>query len=72
MMDAEKIGRKLFELRGSKTVEEVATANSISNSALRMYENGHRIPRDEVKIRLAKYYGTNVEELFYTCEKHET
>lgn len=31
-----------------------------------MYEIGERIPRDNNKIILAAYYGTTVQELFYT------
>lgn len=64
-MDRKKIGEKLIELRGCKTIEEVAKAVNISKSALAMYEKGNRIPRDEIKIRLAEYYHTDVKELFF-------
>ena len=64
-MDAKKIGEKLGELRGRKTQNEVAEAVGISPAALSMYENGERVPRDEVKIRLANYYGLSVGEIFY-------
>jgi len=30
-----------------------------------MYEIGERVPRDEVKTRLAKLYGKTVEEIFF-------
>ena len=65
-MDSKKIGDILSALRGDKTQEEVATANGISISALSMYEQGNRIPRDEVKVRLARYYQKSVEEIFFT------
>lgn len=29
-----------------------------------MYENGQRIPRDEVKLRIARFFNTSIEELF--------
>ncbi len=64
-MDPEKIAQKLVELRGKKTIKEVADANGISVSALSMYEAAKRIPRDEIKVRLANYYGVNVETLFF-------
>ena len=65
-MDAEKIARKLVSLRGDKSLKEVAEANGISVSALSMYEAGNRIPRDEIKVRLAKYYGSTVENIFFS------
>lgn len=64
-MDAKAIGRRLVQLRGIKTGDEVSKALGISRSALCMYEKGERIPRDPIKIRLAEYYGTTVQELFF-------
>ena len=56
---------KLKALRGEKTQEEVAEALMISGSALSAYENGERTPRDEVKKRIAKFYGCSVQEIFF-------
>lgn len=64
-MSPKEIGKKLAALRGPRTMEEVALAVGISRSALGMYEIGSRVPRDEVKIRLAKYYAVSVEHLFF-------
>lgn len=64
-MNTKDIAEKLVSLRGKKSLREVAEANGISISALSMYEAGNRIPRDEIKIRLANYYKVSVEELFY-------
>lgn len=58
------MNEKLIALRGERSQEEVAKALGISVSALSMYEQGNRIPRDEVKIRMADYYGITIEELF--------
>lgn len=65
-MDRNSIGERLRSLREKKrkTAAEVAEACGISQSALTMYENGERLPRDEVKIRLAKYYGRTVQTIF--------
>lgn len=65
MVDSKVIGARLRNLRGKKKAEEVSKAVGISNSALCMYERGERIPRDEVKVRLAQYYGQSIEALFY-------
>ena len=59
-------GEKLLRLRGARTLERVATDNGISVSALSMYEQNLRTPRDEVKVKLARYYGTTVGELFFS------
>ena len=56
---------KLKKLRGDRTLEEVAKAVDISVSSLGMYETGKRVPRDAVKIRIAKYYGTTVAAIFF-------
>lgn len=58
------MNEKLIELRGNRTQEEVAKALGVSVSALSMYEQGNRIPRDEIKIRMAEYYGISLESLF--------
>lgn len=71
-MDKILIGKKLLELRGDKSREEVAEKINISVSALQMYENGQRIPRDEIKVRLADYYNTTVQEIFFDYYPHES
>lgn len=70
-MDSEKIARTLIELRGSKTRAEVASALGLSVSAIAMYENGERIPRDETKMQIAAYYGKSVEDIFFTEKCHD-
>ncbi|MDO4609019.1 MAG: helix-turn-helix transcriptional regulator [Clostridia bacterium] len=64
-MDGTKIGDRLIELRGNKTQTEVSEALGISNTTLSMYENGERIPRDEIKVRIANFYGLTVGEIFF-------
>lgn len=65
-MDNKKIAEKLVQLRGEKSRAEVAKAVGVSISAMTMYENGERIPRDEIKVKLARYYGASLEAIFYT------
>lgn len=59
------IAQRLLELRGEESRETVAAAVGVSVSAISMYENGERIPRDDVKIRFAKYYKKSVQEIFF-------
>ena len=61
----EQIAERLKAARGEIPRKEVCEACGISLSALMMYENGKRIPRDTIKLKLAKFYNKNIEELFY-------
>lgn len=65
MLNAKKIGERLSFFRGKIPREEVANAIGVSVSAMSMYENGERIPRDTIKIKLARYYGKTVQEIFF-------
>lgn len=69
-MDRKAISEKLVELRGPETQDVAAHGIGISKSALSMYECGERIPRDEIKIKIAKYYGVTVGEIFFEEECH--
>jgi len=64
-MDRKYIADTLRRLRGNRTQDEVAAAIGISKSALSMYEKGERIPRDEIKKKLADYYGRSVQFIFF-------
>lgn len=66
MLNAKAIGEKIRNLRGTRSIRDVSIACGISDSALRMYEVGERIPRDEIKIKLAEYFNTSIEQLFFT------
>ena len=70
MIQKETPGTILRKLRGDRTQEEIATALGITKSSWAMYERDERVPRDEVKIRIAKFFGKSVEELFYTQIEH--
>lgn len=66
------VGQKLKLLRGEKPQGEVADALGISKSALSMYENDARVPRDEIKVRIAHYFNESVDTIFYASAVHET
>lgn len=59
------VGERLRALRGERTQEEISNELGITKSSYAMYERGERTPRDEVKVRISKYYGVSVQELFY-------
>lgn len=65
-LNREKIAQTLINLRGDRSREEVAKSIGISVSALQMYENGQRVPKDEIKIKIAQYYGVSVETIFFS------
>lgn len=71
-MDIPAMCKRLIKARGSKTQKTVSDEIGISQSALNMYEKGERVPRDEVKERIAAYYGMTVGFLFFNEEVHET
>jgi putative transcriptional regulator len=65
-LNKEKIAEILVTLRGNRSREEVAKALGISVSALQMYENAQRVPKDEIKLKIANYYGVSVESIFFS------
>lgn len=64
-MDKSVIAKRLIAARGKTTRKEAAKRLGISISALSMYENGHRIPSDENKRKIAEIYGKSIEDLFF-------
>ena len=60
-----KFGQKLKDLRGDRSRDSVAAAIGISSSALGMYENDLRVPRDDIKKKLAAFYGVTIQHLFF-------
>ena len=59
------IGKKLRALRGNLSQKIAAERIGITKSALAMYERDERIPRDEVKIKIAEYYNESVQSIFF-------
>lgn len=65
-MNSKKISERLLKLRGDTPRTIIAKEVGVSTSALAMYETGKRIPRDDIKVALAKKYKTSVEKIFFT------
>jgi transcriptional regulator with XRE-family HTH domain len=64
-LDSATIARRLIDLRGDRSQQEIADALGITRAAVGMYETGDRIPKDEVKAAIAKLYGRTVQEIFF-------
>lgn len=62
-----KSGQKIKTLRekNGKTLEEVAMDLGITVSSYRKYEAGIRIPRDELKEKIANYFNRSVAFIFF-------
>lgn len=63
----ETAGMTMKRLREAKNISQAAMANDldISQSALSSYENGTRIPRDCLKVRISEYLGRSVQYIFF-------
>ena len=70
VVEAREIGRRLIAIRGDIPRDELANAIGVSISAVSMYENGERIPRHDIKIRIANFFGRSVQEIFFDKECH--
>lgn len=64
-MPKNEIAERLRNARGNESIKDVAKACNTSVSAIYMYENGKRVPKDSTKIALAKHYHKTVQELFF-------
>lgn len=63
-------GKTLRQLRGDKTQEEIARDIGITKSSWAMYEREERIPRDEIKIQIARYFNVSVQDIFFRPVEH--
>lgn len=59
------VAERLISLRGEKTQRQVADAIGVSQSTYAMYETGKRVPSDEKKKKIAKYYDKSVQSIFF-------
>ena len=64
-MKNQEIAKKLVMLRGIRPQHEVAAAIGVRQSTYSMYEKGLRIPSDEKKKKIAIYFNTSVQAIFF-------
>lgn len=48
-----------------KSRRDVAKAIGVTRSAIAMYERGERVPKDEIKSKIAAYYKKSVTYIFF-------
>lgn len=65
-MDKNKIANNIRNIRGNASKKEFADTLNLSISAVSLYESGKRIPKDDIKIRIAQYAHKSVEEIFFS------
>ena len=63
-------GNILKELRGDKSQEQIAKEIGVTKSSWAMYERCERMPRDEVKIRIAHFFNKSVQDIFFRDLEH--
>lgn len=56
---------KLIELRGEKTATEVAKDLGITRQMLSAIESGIRTPSLELARKVANYYSSSIEDIFF-------
>lgn len=68
------VGERIRAMRAklNLTQQELADLIGVKTSAVANYECGSRIPRDEIKKKIAKLAGTTVDEIFFLDQRHET
>ena len=66
-LNREFIAERLKKLRNAKgeTQAETALACGVTPSAYAMYETGDRMPRDEVKVKIAQHFERSVAFIFF-------
>lgn len=65
---AQAIGERLRKLRkdAGLSQQEVAENIGVTKMAVSNYEQGIRVPRDAVKVRLDDLFEQSIQELFYS------
>ncbi|PET77607.1 transcriptional regulator [Bacillus sp. AFS001701] len=58
-------------LRGDRTQQQVADDLNIASTTYNMIENGNRFPRKDLQLKLSKYFGVTIEELFFSEQVHD-
>ena len=66
IIDSQTIGERLRSLRGAKTQKEIGDAIGVTAMAISQYERGERVPADDIKVALARYFNSTVEAIFFT------
>lgn len=71
-MSSNYIAENLRYLRKRKgvTQTEVAKALGVPATTYNAYETGQNVPRDDMKLKIADYYGRSVQFIFFKQITH--
>ncbi len=70
----EKLGNRIKRFRFEKngiSQQALADAVSVSRVTINSVENGRFIPSTILAMRIAKFFGTTVEEIFYLIDEED-
>lgn len=67
------IGQRIRFLREQNSLSQLDLSRKlhISNSALSQYESGARTPSDDIKLKIASYFGVSVDYLLGLPDKQK-
>jgi len=60
-----QVGDRLKQLRGDMSQAELAAALGVTRQTISNYEAETRVPPDEIKIKIAKFFGKTVQDIFF-------
>lgn len=64
-LEGKTSGERIKLLRGKTSRVDFAKAIDVSVSAVGMFEQDRRVPRDETKKAIADYFGLLVDDIFF-------
>lgn len=64
-MDKNIIGKRLKDLRGERTLEDVGKDLQVTAMAVSLWERGERIPNDDMKLKISNYFGVPLFDIFF-------
>lgn len=68
LLKRQEVGKRMRNLRGEKSLNDVAQALGVTAMAVSNWERGIRTPSDYMKVKIAQYYGVTVESIFFPSE----
>lgn len=66
LLKRQEVGKRMRNLRGEKSLNDVAQALGVTAMAVSNWERGIRTPYDYMKVKIAQYYGVTVESIFFS------
>lgn len=61
----------MVELRGKRTIREIANSMGMPPSTYACIENGIRKGRPKTMHKISKFYGVSIEQMFFYDEQYK-